>query len=102
MTCRSLAAGRAPVTLYQPNAEWNSAVPRDATVKVSPQVGWTVSGVVRASATGSRPLICDGMQLLSLTVCQMVVSHVECLPSSQLVEPPGQGAPTLQAPTVEH
>ena len=42
------------------------------------------------------------MQLLSLGACHMVVSHVACLPSSHVVEPPGQGAPMLHVPATLH
>jgi hypothetical protein len=38
------------------------------------------------------------MQELSLTECQMVASQVPFWPGSQLVEPPGHGAPMLQTP----
>ena len=102
MTCRSPAAGALPVTLYQPKTLLKRAPPRLTTVKVSAQVGWKVSGVVCASAAGSRPESIDGMQPLSLTACHIVVSQVPCLPSSQVVEPPGQGAPMLQTPAVVH
>src|SRR5947209_6979812 len=105
MTCRSDGGGAAvlgDVTLYQPKTLLKRAPPRLTTVKVSAHVGWNVSGVVLASATGSRPASSDGMQLLSLGACHIVVSQVACLPSSQVVEPPGQGAPMLQVPAREH
>src|SRR5262249_47000528 len=84
------------VALYQPKAFLKRAVPREMTVNVCGQVGWKVSGRICASATGSRPLRLEGMQLLSLTLCQTVVSHVPFVPGSQLGEPPGQGGPMLQ------
>ena len=63
------------------------------------QAGWKVSGVTLASATGSRPLSFEGMQVLSLNECQRVVSQVPFIPSSQLPGL-GHGGPMLQTPGV--
>src|ERR1700722_3965633 len=104
MTCRSVDAGAVPplVALYQPKMFWNSAVPRDWTVKVCPHVGWKVSGRICAAVAGFNPDWFDGMHELSFGECQRVVSHVPFCPFAQLVEPPGHGAPMLQTPATVH
>ena len=51
---------------------------------------------------GSSPDSFVGMHELSLGECQSVVSHVPFFPGSQLVEPPGHGAPMLQTPGAVH
>src|SRR5579884_3706017 len=82
--CRSDGSGDPPVTLYQPKAFWKRALARVTTVNDSGQVGRKVCGVTAASLRGSIPDRLDGMQVLSLNVCHIVVSHVPCWPLSQL------------------
>src|SRR5262249_39025471 len=102
MTWRSARSGEAPVTLYQPKALRNRALPRVTTLNVSGQVGRKVCGTTDAAARGSSPARFDGMQLLSLTLCQIVVSQVPVCPLAQLGEPPGPGAPILHCRGVVH
>ena len=64
------------MTLYQPKALRNRAVPRLTTLNVKPQVGVKVSGVSAPSCHGSRPVRWVGMQVLSLTAWKSVVSQV--------------------------
>ena len=57
--------------------------------------------MVAASATGSRPLECDGMHVLSLDSCHIVDSQVPFCPVGQLVGDE-QGWPILQVVGVVH
>jgi hypothetical protein len=70
-------------------------------VYVRAHVGWNVSGVMAPLVQGSSPLSFVGMHVLSLNECHIVLSHVPCCPSSQLVAD-AQGTPTLQTPACMH